>query len=381
MKITDLRACSVRGNFEWILVRILTDEGIEGIGEAYWGIGVKDIILKMKPYLIGQNPMGLDRLVHGLYYTLSGSGSQAGAVVTAISGIEIALFDLVGKALGLPVWRLLGSKFRDDVRIYCDCHAGKKDNGQWDYTPEGYARRAREVQEKGFTALKFDIDVPNPYGEDYTSRSLSGRTIDFLTSLIAAAKEALDPSVELAVDCHWRFNTPDALRLAQALEPYELWWIEDPTPPENIEALATVTRSSPIPVCTGENLYTAHQFRQLIIEQACGIVAPDIPKVGGLREGQKIALLADLYYLPMAPHNVSSPVATMAAAHLMATIPHFLALEFHAIDVPWWDDVVVHDGPIIREGMIRVPDAPGLGLELNPDTVIAHAEDGKEFFS
>ncbi len=381
MVITDVKACSVRANFEWVLVRITTDEGIEGIGEAYWGIGVKDIILKMKPHLVGQDPMQLDRIVHQMFRALSGAGSQAGAVVTAISGIEIALFDLVGKALNVPVWRFLGSKFRDRVRIYCDCHAGRTEDGHWDYTPEGYARRAREVRKKGFTALKFDLDVPNPYGEDYTSRSLSERTIEFMVSLTAAAREASGGDADLAVDCHWRFNTPDALRLIRALEPCRLWWVEDPTPPENLEALAQVSRSSPIPILTGENLYTAYQFRPLIVQQACSIVAPDIPKVGGLREGQKIAYLADLYYLPLAPHNVSSPVATMAAAHLMCTVPHFLALEFHAVDVPWWDDVVVHDGPIIKDGYIQVTDKPGLGLELNPDTVRSHSDDADSFFN
>jgi L-alanine-DL-glutamate epimerase-like enolase superfamily enzyme len=395
VKITDVRACVVQGNFPWVLVKVLTDEGITGIGEAYWGIGVRDVITRLKPFLVGQDPTQVDWLMHRLMRFLSGSGSQSGTVVTALSGIEIALWDIAGKALGVPVWKLLGSKFHDRIRIYCDCHAGMTPDGKPDYTPEGYAERARQVVAKGFTAIKFDLDIPTPYQRPhnngsltryrvatlYLNRSLSNAEIRFLAELVAAVREAVGEEVEVALDCHWRFNTRDALRLAEAVAPYKPLWLEDPTPPENVDALAEVKRASPVPICTGENHYTAHQFRELIVKQACDIVAPDIPKVGGLRETQKIATLADLYYLPLAPHNVASPIATIAACHVCATIPHFLALEFHAIDVPWWDDLIVGEKPIIRDGFIAVPDTPGLGVQLNEEVVRAHLAEGEEFFA
>lgn len=386
MRITDVKACVVKGNFPWVLVEVLTDEGITGIGESYWGIGVRDVIVQMKRFLVGRDPTCVDYLTNRLMRTLSGCGSQAGTIVAALSGVEIALWDIAGKALGVPVWKLLGSKFHEYIRIYCDCHAGMKPSGEPDYTPEGYAQRSKEVVAKGFTAIKFDIDVPTPYHPEvnnndvsayrkaglYLNRSLSNAEIRYLSSLIEAAREAVGDDVEIAVDCHWRFNVRDALRLAEALAPFKLLWLEDPTPPENVDALAQLRQASPVPICTGENYYTAHQFRELIVKQACDIVAPDIPKVGGLRETQKIATLADLYYLPIAPHNVASPVATIAACHVCATIPHFLALEFHAIDVPWWDDLIVSEKPLIQDGFIQVPDTAGLGIELNEGTLRCH---------
>lgn len=392
MRITDVKACVVRGNFPWVLVKILTDEGITGIGEAYWGVGVRDVILQMKPFLVGQDPTQVDAIVHRSMRLLSGSGSQAGTIVSALSGVEIALWDIAGKALSVPVWKLLGSKFHEFIRIYCDCHAGMDGKGNPVYTPEGYAERAKSIVAKGFTAIKFDVDVPTPYRSAvsdpslsryrraslYLNRSLSNAEIRYMADLIGAVREAVGDEIELAVDCHWRFNTRDALRLAEALAPFNLLWLEDPTPPENADALAQVRQASPVPICTGENHYTAHQFRELIVKGACDIVAPDIPKVGGLRETQKIATLADLYYLPLAPHNVSSPVGTIAACHICATIPHFLALEFHAIDVPWWDDVVTAEKPIIRDGFVHVPDKPGLGVELNEELLRQHVADGDE---
>ncbi len=389
-----MRSCVVAGNFPWVLVKVLTDEGLVGIGEAYWGIGVRDVILRLKDFLVGQDPTQVDWVMHSLKRLLSGVGSQAGTVVTALSGIEIALWDLTGKALGVPVWQLLGSKFHHRIRIYCDCHAGRTPEGEPDYTPEGYAARAQEVVRLGFNALKFDLDVPTPYREGseqlslsryrravlYFDRSLSQAEIHYLADLVAAVREAVGDEVEIALDCHWQFNVPDAVRLAEAVAPYQPLWLEDPIPPENIDALRQVKEASPVPICTGENLYTAHQFRELIVKQACDIVAPDIPKVGGLRETQKIAVLADLYYLPLAPHNVASPVATVAACHLCATIPHFLALEFHAVDVPWWNDLIVNDQPLIQDGFITVPDKPGLGITLNEEVVRSHLREGEGFF-
>ncbi len=386
MRITDVRTAVIAGNFDWVLVRVYTDEGLTGLGEAYWGAGVEELVHAAKRLIIGENPFNIARLYEKMIRGLSGAGSLAGATVTAISGIEIALWDLVGRALGTPIYNLFGGRFRDKIRVYADCHAG--DDG----TPESDAEKARRVVAAGFTALKFDLDIQNPYTRDISddsdprrwwyepyNRTISTAERRFMEARVAAIREAVGPDIMLAMDCHWKYNVNDAILLAQALEPYDLLWLEDPVPPENIDALAKVTASTRTPICTGENLYRKHGYRELIEKQAADIVAPDIPKMGGLLEGRKVADQADTYYIPIAPHNVSSPIGTVAAAHVCAAIPNFLVIEFHALDVPWWDDLVL-DGPVIRDGFIHLSDKPGHGLELNEDVARAHLKPGSTFF-
>jgi L-alanine-DL-glutamate epimerase-like enolase superfamily enzyme len=181
------------------------------------------------------------------------------------------------------------------------------------------------------------------------------------------------------MDCHWKFAVNDVLKLAWDLEPYDLLWLEDPVPPENIDAQAKVTANTRVPICTGENLYRKHGYRELIEKQAADIVAPDIPKMGGLMEARKVADMADTYYINIAPHNVSSPIGTVAAAHVCASIPNFLVIEFHAHDVPWWADLV--DGePPIRDGYILLGEGPGHGMTLNEDVAREHLKPGTSFF-
>jgi L-alanine-DL-glutamate epimerase-like enolase superfamily enzyme len=181
------------------------------------------------------------------------------------------------------------------------------------------------------------------------------------------------------VDCHWNYNTRDVITLARELESFKLMWLEDPTPPDNIEALKRVTDNSPVPICCGENHYTRHGLREMITTQAVDILQPDVPRVGGLLEAKKVADLADIYYIPFAAHNVSSPIATLAAAHVCASIRNFMIMEFHGQDVDWWDDLVVGD-PLIRDGYITLPDKPGLGLTLNDDVARAHVRPDSTFF-
>lgn len=386
MRITDVRTAVIAGNFDWVLVRVYTDEGLTGLGEAYWGAGVEELVHAAKRLIIGENPFNIARLYEKMIRGLSGAGSLAGATVTAISGIEIALWDLVARALETPIYNLFGGRFRDKIRVYADCHAGEEG------TPESDAEKARRVVGAGFTALKFDLDIQNPYTRDISddpdprrwwyepyNRTISTAERRFMEARVAAIREAVGPDVMLAMDCHWKYNVNDAILLAQALEPYDLLWLEDPVPPENIDALAKVTASTRTPICTGENLYRKHGYRELIQKQAADIVAPDIPKMGGLLEGRKVADQADTYYIPVAPHNVSSPIGTVAAAHVCAAIPNFLVIEFHALDVPWWDDLVL-DGPVIRDGFIQLSDKPGHGLELNEDVARAHLKPGSTFF-
>ncbi len=389
MKIADVKTAVVQGNFEWILVRVYTDEGIIGLGECYWGAGVEAIVRRMKPLLIGEDPHNIDWLYQKMVRGMSGAGSTGGAVVAAISGIELALWDIKGKALGTPIYNLLGGRYRDRIRVYADCGHGAEP------TPAAWAEHAQQAVAKGFTAIKFDLDniAPERFRDPYhigvgarkgwlqgQQRPLSTREIDLMVSLVGAVREAIGPDVDLAVDCHWNYNTRDVIKLAQELEPFRLMWMEDPTPPDNIEALKRVTEHSPVPICSGENHYTRHGLRPMITTQAVDIVQPDIPKVGGLLEAKKIADLADIYYIPMAAHNVSSPIATMAACHSCASMRNFFILEFHAQEVPWWDDLVVGDTPLIRDGYIALPDEPGLGITLNEEVARAHLQEGAPFF-
>jgi L-alanine-DL-glutamate epimerase-like enolase superfamily enzyme len=201
-----------------------------------------------------------------------------------------------------------------------------------------------------------------------------------MVRLLGAVREAIGPEIDLAVDCHWNYNTRDAIKIANAFEPFRLSWLEDPTPPDNIEALKRVTDHSPVPICSGENHYTRHGLRQMIITQAVDVIQPDIPKVGGLLEAKKISDLADIYYLPLAAHNVCSPIGTMAACHACASMRNFTVIEFHAQDIPWWDDLVMDGGMLIKDGYITLPDKPGLGIELNDEVARVHLAKGYGFF-
>jgi L-alanine-DL-glutamate epimerase-like enolase superfamily enzyme len=307
---------------------------------------------------------------------MSGPGSIAGATVAAISGIEIALLDLVGKHLKTPVYQLLGGKFRHRIRVYADSHAPTLSH------PDDWRQRALQVRERGFDAIKFDLDpiAPETLLDSY-NRTLTTQAIRRMVEVVAAVTEVLGPDVELALDCHWSYNVTDAIRLAQALEPFSLLWLEDPTPPENVEAMAQVRAATSTPICTGENLYTRHGFRPLIEKGGCHIIQPDIPRCGGLLESKRIADLADIYYIPFAAHNVCSPVGTVASAHACAAIRTFLVLEFHSQDVPWWDAVVAreHD-PLIKNGYLTLSDQPGLGIELNDEVCRQHVQPGTLYF-
>ena len=386
MKITNVRTAVIAGNFPWVLIRIETNRGITGLGEAYWGAGVAELVHRAKPLLIGEDPTNIARLVFVMERSLSGEGSQGGVTATAISGIEIGLWDLMGKVHGLPISTFFGGRFREKVRIYADCHEGES------HAPEEYARRAKEVVAAGFTAIKFDLDNANPYTLDLTdndhtrrqwvepfNRLIGSQEMAWMVNVAAAVRHAVGPEIMVAMDAHWKFGVNDAIKLAQALEPLDLLWLEDPVPPLNIEAQRHVTHSTKTPICTGENLYWHQGYRELIEKQAARIIAPDIPKMGGLLEFKKVADHANLYYIPMAPHNVASPIGTVAGAHLCATISNFLVMEYHAHDVHWWDDLV--DGePTIVDGFITLNDRPGHGMTLNEDVAKAHLKKGSSFF-
>jgi L-alanine-DL-glutamate epimerase-like enolase superfamily enzyme len=237
------------------------------------------------------------------------------------------------------------------------------------------------MKRRGFTALKFDVDVPTEYSLDDYNRSLTSREIDLMASLVGALRKALRREVDLAIDCHWNYGVNDAIRLARACEPYELLWLEDPVPPENTDAMRRVTAATSTPIATGENHYQRHHFRELLEREAVDILAPDFQKVGGLLEARRIADMADVHYVAVAPHNISGPIGTMASVHLCAAIPNFLALEWHAASVPFFDDLIEgRKGPLIKNGYIEVTQEPGLGIELNEKVAYKYRKPGEAFF-
>jgi L-alanine-DL-glutamate epimerase-like enolase superfamily enzyme len=386
MKISDVQATVVQANFEWILVRVYTDEGLVGLGECYYGAGVAALVRRLKNVIVGEDPHNIDWLYQKMIRAMSGAGSTAGASVSAISGVEIALWDIKGQILNTPIYNLLGGRYRERIRVYCDCGHGDEP------TPASWAEKASRVIADGFTALKFDLDNVDPkrFGDPFhvsgeswmggQQRPLSHKEIDLMVSLAGAVREAVGPDVDFACDCHWNYNTRDVITLARELAPLKPMWLEDPTPPDNIEALKRVTDNSPVPICCGENHQTRHGLREMITMQAVDIIQPDVPHVGGLLEAKKVADLADIYYIPTAAHNISSPIATVAAAHACATMRNFAILEYHGRDVAWWEDLVVGAHPIIQDGYIKLPDKPGLGLTLDEDVARAHLQPGETFF-
>ncbi|MDA0710930.1 MAG: mandelate racemase/muconate lactonizing enzyme family protein [bacterium] len=362
MKIVHVGAV-VLSPFPWVLVKIRTDAGLVGVGEAYHGAGVHQIAVdeRLTRVLIGQDPHHVDKLFHDMMRSMSASGFYQGAVMSAISGIEMALWDVVGQSIGVPIWQLLGGKFRDKIRLYNDCHAGQDD------TPASWVEKAIEAEARGFDAIKFDID-PRPTQRDRYNRGISNADISFFVDVVTAIREALDPNTDLAIDAHWRYAPNDILKVAHAFEALNLLWLEDPVPPENVAAMAKVTAATRTPICTGENFYTRHGFRELIQAQGADIVSPDLAKAGGLLEGRRIADLADLYYIPVSPHNICGPIGTMASCHVCAAIPNFQVLEFHHLDNEIWNTLTL-EGDFIHDGQIEVPTRSGLGVTLDETMV------------
>ncbi|WP_254764532.1 mandelate racemase/muconate lactonizing enzyme family protein [Natrinema marinum] len=373
VEITDVQTTIVDGNYPWTLVRVYTDAGLVGNGESYWGAGEQEIIERMAPFIEGENPLDIDRLYEHLVQKLSGEGSISGKAISAISGIELALHDVAGKILEVPAYQLIGGKYRDEMRVYCDCHTEEEAD------PDACADEAeRVVEDLGYDALKFDLDVPSGHEKDRANRHLRNPEIEHKAEIVEKVTERVGDRADVAFDCHWSFSAGSAHRLAKRLEEYDVWWLEDPIPPENHDVQAEVTKRTATPITVGENVYRNHGNRRLLEEQALDIVAPDVPRVGGMRQTRKIADLADLYYVPVAMHNVSSPIGTMASIQVGAAIPNALAVEYHSYELGWWSDLVEED--IIHEGYAEVPEKPGLGVTLDLDAVEDHLADGAEMF-
>ncbi len=371
MKITDIQASVIgrdephSGGCVWTFVRVYTDEGLVGTGEcnsasAASGFAVKAAIETMKPALLGKDPTNPGPLYELLRRRGRYGGTSNAPVIFAITGIENALIDITGKALGVPAYKLLGGKFRDTIRLYADLHAGDEE------TPEAYAEKAAEVvEQEGYTAVKFDVDHTGVGKLDPWNWTVGAREMNHIIDLIRASREAIGFDVDLAIDCHGQFDVPSAITLAKAVEDLRLMWLEEPVPAENVDALAQVKASTSTVICSGENQYTRFEFLELLQRQAVDVIMPDLSKVGGMLEAKRIADIADAFYVPFAPHNVSSPLGMMAACHVCAAVPNFFVLEFHGREIPWWNDLCEGDKPFIRNGTMRVSERPGIGVELN----------------
>ena len=374
MKITDVQACVIgkpephSGGCVWTFVRVYTDEGIIGTGECSSaaagasGFAVKEAVLAMKSQLIGKDPTNPGPIYEHLRRRGRYGGTSSAPLIFAITGIENALYDITGKVLGVPVYTLLGGKYRDRIRLYADLHAGDEE------TPEAYAEKAQQViEEEGYSAVKFDVDHTGVGKLDPTNWTAGAKEMTHIIDLIRTTREAIGDEVDLAIDCHGQFDVPSAITLAKAVEDLRLMWLEEPVPAENTNALAQVRASSSTVICTGENQYTRFQFLDLLQRQAVDIIMPDLSKAGGIQEGKRIAEIADAFYVPIAPHNVSSPLGMMAACHVMASVPNFLVLEFHGREIPWWSDLCEGEKPFIESGWMTVSERPGIGVELNDE--------------
>lgn len=386
MKITDVQACVIgrqephSGGSVWTFVRIYTDEGIVGTGECnsggpgFSGFATKAAIMAMKRHLIGEDPFNVNLIYEKLRRGGRYGGSINAPLIFALTGIDNALYDIAGKALGVPVYKLLGGKFRDKIRLYADCHAGETND------PKAYAEKALQVIEQGFGAVKFDVDNTDVNRLDPYNWSVPAKEMTHVISLVEGIRDAVGYEIDLAIDCHGQFDMPSAITLAKAVEPLRLMWLEEPVPAENISALAQVRASSSTVICTGENQYTRFEFMNLFAQKAVDVIMPDLAKAGGIAEAKRIADMADAHYIPIAPHNVSSPLGMMAACHVMASVPNFLVLEFHALDIPWWNDLCDGDRPFVENGYMNVSERPGIGVELNDEVAKSLLWNGDTYF-
>ena len=349
-----------------VFIEVRTDEGVVGVGEAlaFQATGVLASVATIGDWLRGEDPLQIERLWERCF--------RRGAAMAALSGIEIALWDIAGQVAGLPIYQLLGGACHDRVRLYADGFFRGADA-----TPEAYGARAEEAVAGGLTALKLDIDDFLHLGErtalirchgSSLGRHITNAEIRQVEASVTAIRERLGPDIDLALDCHWAFDVPSALRLGRAMEPYGLMWLEDPVPSASAPALAKVAGELAVPVCLGEALATRFEFREILERQAADIIMPDVASSGGILETKKIAAFADTYYVPVAPHDMVGPIATAASLQLCCSIPNLLILEHQLSDVPWRHELT--DPPLlVSDGHYELPTRPGVGMTLNHDAV------------
>jgi L-alanine-DL-glutamate epimerase-like enolase superfamily enzyme len=389
LKITDLRvAVLVKVPFISPIIRIDTNQGIYGLGEVRDGAS-PTYALMLKSRLLGENPCQVDKLFRKIKQ-FGGPSRQAGGVC----GIEMALWDIAGKVWGVPVYQMLGGKFRDRIRVYADTTESPD--------PLIYAKRMKARKEEiGLTWLKMDLGidvvadkpgtVTQPSGlskeelaflpHPFTASEVTDKGIELMSEYVAAVREAVGMEIPLSMDHLGHIGVNSCIRLGRAFEKYNLSWMEDLVPWQYTELWKQITDSIPTPTLTGEDIYLKEDFIKLCERHAIRKIHPDLASSGGIFETKKIGDAAMEYGVPMAMHFAGSPVCCMANVHCAAATQNFLALENHSLDVPWWADLVEGiEKPIVNKGYITVPDKPGLGITLNEDAVRQHLMPGTGYF-
>ena len=376
VKITDVKCVRTLINFRVSpLVKIETDAGIVGIGECHHdenGLGAKDIVLNVcKPILQGQDPFDLERLVFKMATRTSYYGGNHGVATHAITGVECALWDIIGKVTGQPVHKILGGGSHvDQVRAYVSSGPRNKLN------KDDCVEFAERMKRGGWTAAKVGISRDQNWSR-LNNRRISNRELDENAQGYSNLREAVGRDLDIAVHCHWEFDFDSALRLAKAVAPIRPFWMEDPMPIEFNEQWVRLTAQSPVPILCGENLYGRADFRPFIEKAGLHMIEIDVSMAGGLLEAKKIADLAETHFIPVATHNVAGPVATIASANLAASVREFLAHEVflrrganqEGRGVNGDPDVLGYDKPMVKDGHIQLSDRPGFGIELNEDLI------------
>jgi L-alanine-DL-glutamate epimerase-like enolase superfamily enzyme len=389
LKITDLRVATVVGApMTCPLIRLDTNQGLTGYGEVRDGASAT-YALFLKSRLVGENPCSVDKLFRKIKQ-FGGHARQAGGVC----GVEMALWDLAGKAYGVPAYQMLGGRFRDQVRLYADTVEAPNATAQ--------GKKLKERMDLGFTFLKQDFginllkDVPGaltkPVGMPYrggdlvmhpfTGIEITEKGIAWLSDYIAAIREVIGPEVPLSSDHYGHIGVNSCIRLARAMEKHHLAWMEDMVPWQFGELMKQIRDAVDIPILTGEDIYLKEDFNKLAAMGAVDMIHPDLASSGGLLETKKIGDFAMEHGVAMAMHFAGTPVSFMANLHCAAATENFVCLEHHSVDVPWWEDMVTGiPKPIFQKGFATPSDRPGLGIELNEEVVKAHLKPGTQYFA
>lgn len=409
LRITDMRFADITGApMHCTLMKIYTNQGLVGYGEVR-DAASKTYALTLKRLLLGENPCAIDKLFRRIKQ-FGGQARQAGGVC----GVEVALWDLAGKAFGAPIYQMLGGKFRDQIRIYCDTDLSGKPDG----TRMGHALQERMAL--GYSFLKMDVGIGLIAGEPgalsyptglmeemqelgrygwrwsaptledkhkrnrsydiynvphpFTGIHLTEHGIDLLEKYVADVRAVIGYTVPLAADHFGHIALEDCIRLGKRLEKYNLAWVEDMLPWQYTDQYVRLSQAIDIPVCTGEDIYLKEGFKPLLEARGVSVIHPDVLSSGGILENKKIGDLAQEHGVAMAVHMAESPIGCMAAVHSVAATENFLALEYHSVDVPWWDDIAQGlPKPLVKNGFIEITNAPGLGIEsLNDEVIAAH---------
>ncbi len=360
MKVTQIKTFICHAyRTNWVFVKVITDSGLYGVGEAtleYREPTVVQAIKELERYLVGKDPHNIEAFWHDTYRDAYWRGGVV--LMSALAGVEMALWDIKGKDLGVPVYQLLGGKVRDSVKCYANAwFAGAK-------KPEEFAQKAKIAVKNGFSGLKWD-----PFGKEYLN--IDPKHLNDALDCIAAVKDAVGDQVHLIIEGHGRFNVPTAVRIGNALEKFGILWFEEPIPPDDKKGIAWVRSKIATPVSGGERLYSRFEYADYLRMECADFWQPDVSHAGGIMEVRKIAAMAESHYIPVCPHNPSGPVANAATLQLAACIPNFYLLETMANDIPWRADVSTEKVKFENSEMF-IPDLPGLGIDINEEEIAKH---------